>query len=195
MLIIGIIFIRKCLHIALTTFWELMYILNTCLLILILITTLCYRGIIIIIISSSSSTTTHTRIHLLISREKVGVRKKHQWERKKHWLAASCMHPDWGPNPKPRHVPCVGIEPATLWVHWTMLQPTEPLGQAGTVRGFRQCSPPTWLGGWGKLWMMIERYFAYPWQLGWLTSYVKKLCCLLRARRKGMTSTHDVAVM
>ena len=34
--------------------------------------------------------------------------------RVKHWSVASCMHPDWGPNPQPRHVPWQGTTLATF---------------------------------------------------------------------------------
>ena len=30
------------------------------------------------------------------------------------WLPLTCPH-NWGPCPQPRHVPQLGIEPATLW--------------------------------------------------------------------------------
>ena len=42
--------------------------------------------------------------------EKEGV--KHQFERETS-ISCSCMHPDRGLNPQPRHVPRPGIEPAT----------------------------------------------------------------------------------
>ena len=35
--------------------------------------------------------------------------------REKHQLVAPCTHPDWGPNPQPRHVPRLGIKPTTFW--------------------------------------------------------------------------------
>ena len=34
--------------------------------------------------------------------------------REKYWWVASCMHPDKGLNPQPRHVPWLGIEPVTI---------------------------------------------------------------------------------
>ena len=38
------------------------------------------------------------------------------------WLPLTCPH--WGPDPQPRHMPWLGIKPATLWfagqcsIHW-----------------------------------------------------------------------------
>ena len=47
--------------------------------------------------------------------------------RGKHQLVASCTYPDWGPNPQPRHVPWLGMEPVTFcfvgWcpTNWSMM--------------------------------------------------------------------------
>ena len=37
------------------------------------------------------------------SERNINVRRKHRW-------VASCMRPDWGPNPQPRRVPWPGTE-------------------------------------------------------------------------------------
>ena len=39
-----------------------------------------------------------------------GVERK----REKHQSVASCTHPNWGQNPQPRYVTCLGIEPPTF---------------------------------------------------------------------------------
>ena len=56
----------------------------------------------------------------MILERREGVRtkgKNHQC--KKHQTVASCMCPDWGPNPQARHVPWSGIEPVTFqFVGW-----------------------------------------------------------------------------
>ena len=55
-------------------------------------------------------------------REKDG--KKPQCEKERHWLVASSVYPDQGPNQHLRHVPWLGIKLATLWfaglhsIHW-----------------------------------------------------------------------------
>ena len=55
-------------------------------------------------------------------REKERGRGIRVWEI--HWLVASCMHPNWGPGPQPRHVPWLAIEPVMFWfsgqcsTHW-----------------------------------------------------------------------------
>ena len=52
-------------------------------------------------------------------RRRKGEREGNIDLREKHCLVASCMHPDWEPNPQPRHVPWLGIKPATLhFVGW-----------------------------------------------------------------------------
>ena len=42
-------------------------------------------------------------------------REKHGCEREASTPVSSHAHPDWGPNPQPRHVPQPGIEPVTFW--------------------------------------------------------------------------------
>ena len=49
---------------------------------------------------------------LIDFREMKGERKK---EREKDRSVAFCMCPNWGSNPKPRHVPRLGLEPMTFW--------------------------------------------------------------------------------
>ena len=60
----------------------------------------------------------HLRTCLLI------LERGERWERERernidvreeHWLLASCMCPNWGINPQPRHVPWPGIKPMTFW--------------------------------------------------------------------------------
>ena len=46
-------------------------------------------------------------------RERKGEREKQQCE-KETWIVASSTLPNWGWNPKPRHVPCLEIDPATF---------------------------------------------------------------------------------
>ena len=42
--------------------------------------------------------------------------KEGEREGEKHQcVGASCMLPHWGPGPQLRHVPCLGVKPATLW--------------------------------------------------------------------------------
>ena len=53
------------------------------------------------------------------------------WE--KHWLVASCMHPNRGENPQPRYVPWPGIDPRSLLVYGMMLQTTEPPSQGSSL--------------------------------------------------------------
>ena len=36
--------------------------------------------------------------------------------REKHWLVAFSVCPDWGMNPKPRHVPWLEIKPKIFWL-------------------------------------------------------------------------------
>ena len=45
-------------------------------------------------------------------KEKERERNIKVWE--KHWLVASLMSSNQGPNPQPKHVPWLGIEPATF---------------------------------------------------------------------------------
>ena len=51
------------------------------------------------------------------------VREKEKERNISVWLPLMCA-PYWGPGPQPRHVPWLGIEPATLWfsgqhsIHW-----------------------------------------------------------------------------
>ena len=56
-------------------------------------------------------------------RELKGERNTDAREKHRPRPVASCTHEDWGPqapglgpNPKPRCVPCWGIEPATFWL-------------------------------------------------------------------------------
>ena len=50
-------------------------------------------------------------IYLFLEREREVEREgeKHQC------VVASLMSPHWEPGPEPRHVPRLGIKPATLW--------------------------------------------------------------------------------
>ena len=53
-------------------------------------------------------------------------RKRKGQEKRRETLMCGCLlyTPYWGPGPQPRHVPWLGIEPATLWftglhsIHW-----------------------------------------------------------------------------
>ena len=49
--------------------------------------------------------------------------------REKHWSVASHMPPNWGSDLKPRYIPWPEIEPTTLLVYGTTLQPTEQPSQ------------------------------------------------------------------
>ena len=50
------------------------------------------------------------------------------------WSTASCAHPDWGSNPKPRYVPWPRIKHGTFFlVYGTTFQPTEPPGQGSSI--------------------------------------------------------------
>ena len=65
--------------------------------------------------------------HCFLDREESKVRKTSD-VKEKHWLVASHTHPDHGPNLQPRHVPWLGIEPATFgysyWWHTNQLSHT-----------------------------------------------------------------------
>ena len=59
-------------------------------------------------------------IYLFLEREKEGRRKGRETS-----MCGCLSHaPNWAPGPQPRHVPWLGIEPATLWftgrhsIHW-----------------------------------------------------------------------------
>ena len=60
-------------------------------------------------------------IYLFLER---GEEREKERERNiKVWL--TLMWPHWGPGPQPRHVSCLGIELATLWIT-SHVQSTEP---------------------------------------------------------------------
>ena len=70
--------------------------------------------------------------YLFIFREKGKEREREREKnidaRKKRWWVASCMHPNQGPNPQPRHVSWQGIEPGTLhFVGWLPTSWTIPV--------------------------------------------------------------------
>ena len=44
-----------------------------------------------------------------------GTKKETLMGEEKHWLGASCTHPDRGLNPQPIYVPWPGIKPTTFW--------------------------------------------------------------------------------
>ena len=80
-----------------------------------------------------------TRGHFFIALKKRGRERERETsmsERERHWLVASCTHPDWGLytlgqgiKPQPRYVPWLRIEPATFWLQDDV--PTNELHQPG----------------------------------------------------------------
>ena len=58
---------------------------------------------------------------ILIFREGGREKGKCQWE-----ISCALLAPSWGPGLQPRHVPWLGIEPATFSVHRSALKSTEP---------------------------------------------------------------------
>ena len=84
---------------------------------------------------------------LFIFREREQMREK---EGEKHWCARDTsfgclLHaPNWGPCRQPRHVPWLGIKPATLWftsqhsIHWATPARAEGIdSEVRRMRGFR----------------------------------------------------------
>ena len=81
----------------------------------------CYKNLSCIIVTFHIITFFGKDFYLLIFREEKGGRN-----RGRETSMCGCLFraPHWGPGPQPRHVPWLGIEPATLWftgqhsVHW-----------------------------------------------------------------------------
>ena len=71
--------------------------------------------------------------------------RKGERERKKHWLVASHMCPDWWLNPQPRYVPWLGIEPSIFWYMGLCANKLSYPARAGGV------VPLVW-PGWDNLW-------------------------------------------
>ena len=87
----------------------------------------------------------HSRTCSLILERVEGVVGRERCE--KHWLVASHMHPNRGPNPQPRYVPWQGIEPFGLWdgapTNWATLAKTVFINLSEYAVAFME--PRTWL--------------------------------------------------
>ena len=72
----------------------------------------------------------HLRTHSLILERGEGRESRREtslWETNTDWLPLTrALTRPGEPNPKPRHVPSPGVEPATFWLTGNTFQPTKP---------------------------------------------------------------------
>ena len=69
--------------------------------------------------------------------------RERESEREKHWLVASCKHPNWGNNPHPGYVPWLGVKPAnSQFIGWHSIQLSHT-GQGITGRFKCEDAPST----------------------------------------------------
>ena len=115
-------------------------------------------------------------------REAEREREKHRYAR--DTLMSCFSHaPNWGPGPQPRHVPWLGIEPATFWVAgWHSIHWGTPV-RATPGSGLKEDHFSTdW--GWGDGLGMIQMHY--------IQAHI--LLCSLVPNRPGLVLVHGPEV-
>ena len=89
--------------------------------------------------------------------------------REKHWVVPTPTRPNPGLNPKPRHVPWWGVEPAAFHFVGNGVQPTEPHWSVLSLIGLIECSSEAiWI--WN---FVLQRYLGTNWSFSIVTELLR----------------------